>query len=441
MQLKKKNKQKKAKFVRGKLALAACSLLQAASQSAQAAEDQWEIDANLLIYSESDSRVSLIEPVVNLEKEIGEDDSINIRIVTDSITGSTPNGALPSNTVQTFTNPSGNSGYTIDPNNIALNSTFRDQRTAVSVDYTQGLDRLSRVTWGLNFNKEYDYSAFGGSATYQQEFNNRNSTLTVGLGASSDTWFPVGDVNTEFAPMINFASATPQPKSGDETKSTTDFIVGWTQVINRSTLMQFNLGLSNSSGYLTDPYKIISVVDANGDLDSTGFVAGALPYLYEKRPDTRSRKTFFWKGVHHLTEDVVNLSYRYFTDDWGIKSHTLDFHYRYELSGGSYIQPHVRYYTQTAADFYQHSVQNSDVINGTLPEYASNDYRLGEFVTTTIGLKYALPVGKDSEYSIRLELMNQTYQTVGTILPAQQNLDLVPDLTATIIQFGYSFYW
>jgi len=441
MQLNKKHKQKQVQSVRSKLALATCSLLQVTSQSAQAGEDQWKIDADLLIYSESDSRVSLVEPVVNMERDIGEDDSIKIRIITDTITGSTPNGALPSNTVQTFTNPSGNSGYTIAAGNIALNSTFRDKRTAVSVDYTQALSRLSRVTWGLNVNKEYDYSAFGGSATYQQEFNNRNSTLMVGLGTSSDKWFPVGDVNTEFAPMINFTSTTPQPKNGNETKTTTDFMVGWTQVINRSTLMQFNLGMSNSSGYLTDPYKIISVVDTNGNLDTTGFAAGALPYLYEKRPDSRSRKTFYWKTVHHLTEDVINASYRYFTDDWGVKSHALDFHYRYELDGGSYFQPHLRYYSQTAADFYQHSVLNPTTTGTALPEYASNDYRLGEFTTTTMGVKYAMPLGKDSEFSMRLELMNQTYNTVGTLYGQQNTLELTPDLSATIIQFGYSFYW
>jgi len=441
MQLNKKHKQ--VQSVRSKLALATCSLLQVTSQSAQAGEDQWKIDADLLIYSESDSRVSLVEPVVNMEKGIGEDDSINIRIITDSITGSTPNGALPTNTgVQTFTNPSGKSIYTTAAGKNPLNSTFRDQRTAISVDYTQALSRLSRITWGLNANKEYDYSAFGGSATYQQEFNNRNSTLTVGVGTSSDTWFPVGDKNTEFAPMIDGSqTTTAQPKGGEDTKTTTDFMVGWTQIINRSTLMQFNLGMSNSSGYLTDPYKIISVVDINGNPDNTGLGANSFPYLYEKRPDSRSRKTFFWKGVHHLTEDVINLSYRYFTDDWGIKSHTLDFHYRYELNGGSYLQPHLRYYSQTAADFYQHSVLNPTSTGTALPEFASNDYRLGEFVTTTMGLKYAMPVGKDSEFSMRLELMNQTYNTVGTLYGQQNTLELTPDLNATIIQFGYSLYW
>jgi len=167
----------------------------------------------------------------------------------------------------------------------------------------------------------------------------------------------------------------------------------------------------------------------------------ALPYLYEKRPDSRSRNTFYWKTVHHLTEDVINLSYRYFTDDWGIKSHTLDFHYRYELGNGRYLQPHLRYYSQSAADFYQHSVQVSDVINGTLPNYASNDYRLGEFTSTTLGIKYAMSVGKDSEFSFRVETMNQTYNTVGTLLGSQNTLDIVPDLNAIIIQFGYSFYW
>jgi len=47
----------------------------------------------------------------------------------------------------------------------------------------------------------------------------------------------------------------------------------------------------------------------------------------------------------------------------------------------------------------------------------------------------------NSEFSIRLETMNQTYTVSDTVLPEQQGLDIAPDLNALIFQVGYNFYW
>lgn len=45
-----------------------------------------------------------------------------------------------------------------------------------------------------------------------------------------------------------------------------------------------------TDGYLTDPYKIITVVDSAGD---------PVDYLYEKRPTDRSRNNLFgaWRTI------------------------------------------------------------------------------------------------------------------------------------------------
>ena len=209
-------------------------------------------------------------------------------------------------------------------------------------------------------------------------------------------------------------------------------------MISRKTLMQFNLGLSSTSGYQNDPYKVITVIDPDGTpTDEYALIdADDLPYVYENRPDSRSRQTFYWKTVHHLTEDVIHLSYRYYTDDWDVQSHTLDFHYRYELSGGAYLQPHIRYYSQSAAEFFTHSLDFGETV-----EYASADYRLGELNTTTLGLKYAMPLAKNSEFSVRGEMINQSSNEVGNLVGDQLSQELAPDLDAFIFQVGYSFLW
>jgi len=417
--------------------MASCALLQATAPAAQA-ESDWDIDTAFLYYSETD-RISVFEPVVTAAKEINDGEFLKFKAVYDVLTGSTPYGAIATTGPQTITKPSGNSNYTTPANEQPLNSSFRDTRVALGVDWTLPIDRLKKVTFGGNYSKEYDFDSLSASMTYAQDTSNKNQTYSIGLGFTSDTWDPVGGKNPELTYMIdgNFDQGD---KGGTDTKTTTDIMLGLTQVINRSTIMQFNLGISDSSGYLTDPYRFISVLQNDGKLSTSlpGASANAFPYLYEKRPDKRTRNTFFWRTVHHLNEDVINVSYRYFTDDWGVDSHTLDFRYRYELGGHQYLQPHLRYYTQTNADFFVNYLLEGDVAS---TEFASADYRLSEFVGTTIGLKYGYITGSNSEFTIRAELMNQTYTVKDAVLQEQQGLDISPDLDAVILQVGYNFYW
>ena len=425
------------KRIKEKLTLASATLLQLSNvAAADKPDDAWDVSSAVLFYSENDGRVSAIEPVISGSRELAEGEKVNLKLVLDSLTGATPNGAHASSSSQTFTNPSGKQAYTIAPGELPLDVTFLDTRVAFSGSYEMPvIDNYSRVILGGNLSKEFDYTSLGVSANFLRDYNNRNTTFSAALGLNADSIEPSGGIPTPFANMKVAGTGTNRD-GADDSKTISDFMLGLTQVINRRTLMQFNLGFSSSSGYMNDPYKIISVIDGTTGLPIAA-VGDDLPYLYENRPDSRSRQTFFWKTVHHLTEDVINVSYRYHTDDWGIDSHTIDLHYRYELGNGRYLQPHLRYYSQTAADFFVTSL----VDGAPLPQYASADYRLGEFVTNTIGLKYAMPVGKNSEFSVRAEVISQVQSEVGTAIGDQVNHDLTPDTDAYIIQFGYNFYF
>ena len=48
---------------------------------------------------------------------------------------------------------------------------------------------------------------------------------------------------------------------GSDSKDVLDLLLGFTQVLNRTTVLRVNYSYSDSSGYLNDPYKILSVVD------------------------------------------------------------------------------------------------------------------------------------------------------------------------------------
>ena len=56
-------------------------------------------------------------------------------------------------------------------------------------------------------------------------------------------------------------SATTATSGGSESKDVLDLLLGFTQVLDRTTVLRVNYSYSDSSGYLNDPYKILSVVD------------------------------------------------------------------------------------------------------------------------------------------------------------------------------------
>ncbi len=418
---------KKKKRLKTRLAAGTLALLGATSSASAGEFEGWEIDTSILYYQESDNRVTAFEPVLNIRKEFKGNRFANFKLVIDSLTGATPNGASPSNTPQTFTRPSGNGSYTIAAGETPLDDSFLDTRVALSGSWTQDLDRLTRATVGGNLSVEFDFRSIGLNASLSRDFNQRNTTLSFGLAGEFDTINPEGGIPIPLAAMLP-AGQAPARQGQDESKTVIDAIVGLTQVINRETLMQFNYGLSQSSGYHSDPFKILSRVDGN-----TG---ATIDYIFENRPDSRMKHSFYWLTRYHFTRDVLGTSYRFFIDDWGILSHTLDMTYRWKLKDKHFLEPHLRYYQQTEADFYRVGVSN----NAPLPNKASADYRLAAFTAYTVGFSYGWDFRDASSILVRLEYYIQTGNSShDAAIGLQKNQDLFPDLQATILQIQYSF--
>jgi len=98
MQLKKKNL-KKALFE------ASCTLL-----GGNSVAKDWDFDAAVMYYGEPD-RVQALEGILSAKKTLKDDKELSTKLVVDSLTGASANGAVPQTSAQTFTTPSGNGQY------------------------------------------------------------------------------------------------------------------------------------------------------------------------------------------------------------------------------------------------------------------------------------------------------------------------------------------
>ena len=160
-------------------------------------------------------------------------------------------------------------------------------------------------------------------------------------------------------------------------------------------------------------------------------------YVYEKRPDSRSQTSVFTEYRYALDRDSIAVNYRFMNDDWGITSQTVEAKYHWNFGKRSSLEPQVRYYTQTAADFYKTVLLN----NQPLPSFASADYRLAKMTSWTLGAKYAWQGSSGREYSVRASYYNQSGEaSAGSNIGVLNTFnELVPSLSAVMVQFGVKF--
>ncbi len=395
------------KSIKNKLTVATCTLLSQQSGNALAIENAWEVDSSALYYSEADDRVTVVKFVAAVGGDVSDRDRVNIQMVLDTMSGSTPSGAVKSSGGgETVSGASGGGGTGVsDPNASAL-AHFDDTRLANSLTWTHTHDN----NWSIDYNGavsiENDYRSFSGAVTVNKETAKKDYLFALGLAATHDEIFRVGLGGTP-VPLSQIAD---NESAGEGVRETVDIIAGLTHVINRRTIGQVNLAYSISNGYHTDPYKVFSVVDRE-----TNIVIDDSSY-YESRPGDRQRVSLTFQINHKLypSNNIFHGYYRFYTDDWDVDSHTLDFNYRFNFANTSYFEPRIRLYQQSKADFYQNEFFVDDAgasdPSVNFPEFISADYRLDDMVSVTPGIRFGKEVGTNGHLRARLEYMYQSFE-------------------------------
>jgi len=398
----------------------------------------WQADAGGLYYGESDGRVQTAEAVVDLRRSDADGAALNFKLVADALTGGSPNGALPSRSVQTFATPSGHSlsatpggggegehkmVYSVAAGQLPMDTSFHDFRLALSGNREGNIADLGRLAYGAAVSRELDFQSASVNAALAHDLNDKNTTLSLGVNLEADGIMPIGG-----APMGRSDYAQFQ-KSGNKNKHVADVLVGVAQVMNRRWLTLANYSVDAASGYQNDPYKIVSVLNGDGSIAQDG--AGNPYYVYENRPSKRTRRAWYWENKIDLDPDVLQWSLRWMSDDWGVRSQTFDAHYRWTLGSG-YLEPHYRRYHQSATDFFRFYLPATEAV----PEFLSADPRLAEFDATTWGLKWGHRYGRDGEFNVRIEQYTQTGNGPAAVPAQLQGLDVYPGLKAWLLQGG-----
>lgn len=217
----------------------------------------------------------------------------------------------------------------------------------------------ARIGLASGYSTENDYTALNASVDGEVHFNEKNTTLSGGLGISVDEIEPA-----------DVALFSTRPTGED--KQTYSLFTGLSQVIDRTSIIQSGLTYRHSRGYLADPYKQVFVV-AGGTV------------LADARPDARNQLSWLTQYRRHIEEvnGTLHASYQFYVDDWDLTSHTFELAWHQSVRDALRIVPSLRYYTQSEADFY---VPYLSVAPGRGAEHSS-DYRLSAYGALTFGLQ------------------------------------------------------
>ena len=262
---------------------------------------------------------------------IGENYSLNVNASYESMSGASP--------WYTITRADGTAGV------VMSGATISEQRRDISITGRRYLDN-GTVGMTLAASHENDYDSVSGGVDAERHFNNDLTTIASGISFSSD------DLDPTDAALFNRVT--------DASKQSSSLFISVTQIIDASSLIQTGLSMTHLSGYLTDPYK-----------------------FRERRPNSRTQ--WAWSTAYRRflagPEAALHIDYRFFHDNFGINSHTLDLNWYQNLGDNWQLVPGLRYYSQSAADFF------TPVSNFFAPGANSADYRLSAYGAFSGSLK------------------------------------------------------
>ena len=248
-----------------------------------------------------------------------------------------------------------------------------DARFHLSLGYGEkisgtGLDLVGK---GL-LSVESDYFSIGGDLRGSYTDRSQLNTFSLGLqGFYDDLRWGRLNPRTDYSPKELVYPAELRFREWYDTHNRTSINIGlnWTHVLNRRMVMSISPGITLQSGLLSTPFHRVYFSDA------------ILPRV-ENLPDHRV-KIPVGIGLNSFIgeEWVLRSSYRFYSDNFGIISHTGNLELPWKLRQSFTLTPFLRIYSQTAADFFRPFKEH------TLDEtFYSSDYDLSAFTSIKAGL-------------------------------------------------------
>lgn len=352
-------------------------------------------------YQENDDRITIDDGKFSIEHDFGTDHTLNAEVDWDSISGASPtwdsvSGAssmIESNEIdgESGASPcidSEASYYNLCNDTRAMNDLVGDGHKSLDElsyknvpldDYRKSGALLytyrtpvarDEISLGTSYSKEGDFINAGASAEYLMYTDaSKNRAITIGASYMSNDVYDYVEDHWNSFDLFNAQ-------------------VGITQVYNKGLVAKYNVFYMQENGHLSNPYfTVVRRINVSANEEDPAYFKYYL--ARDSRPDERTAVGISSQVVKELNaSNTLHISYRYYQDTWAVKSHTLESKSYHQIGHSFRISPGLRFYQQSAANFFKDNAASDNVFDRT--GYASADQRLSENSSWTaqLGIEY-----------------------------------------------------
>ena len=331
-------------------------------------------------------------------------------------------------------------GQPADPFVASSGASGSDVWSNLTGSYSHSSDDRNDV-WSakVSVSAEYDYFSLGFGGSYAKLFNEKNTEVSVNANVYMDTWNAIYPI--ELRPFedggngLNNSLFTRNTITGNtnynpnftafdsESRNSYSLGFGFSQILSKNLQASLVLDLVSQKGLLSTPFQRVYFNDIADSFIDNFQLADDI----ERLPDSRFKTAIGGRLNYYINEVfVVRTFYRYYTDDWGIQSHTASIEVPIKISDKFTLYPSYRFYNQTAADYfakYEAHVSTDAYYTSDydLSKYAANQYSFGVSYTDIFTKLHILKFGLKS-----IDLKYTMYDRDNT-------------LSASIISAGFKF--
>lgn len=292
----------------------------------------------------------------------------------------------------------------------------QDVWSNVNLDYSHSSEDRNTV-WNADVSlaTEYDYFSLGFGGGILKQFNEKNTTLGLSTKIYLDTWMPKypteldsyvevnGNLNQGFFTGVTIldqngaASSGWSPISGfklidNKSRNSYSISFSFSQILNKNAQFSLFFDVVQQKGWLSNPmqrvyfsdidnYYIGNASNIDNYTSSSNKDVFQLADDIERLPDSRFKIPVGIR-LHYYLNEIISLRtyYRYYYDDWGIRSHTANVELPIKISSKFTLYPTYRYYNQTASDYFAPFEENLST-----NQFYTSDYDLSKFTANQYG--------------------------------------------------------
>lgn len=256
-------------------------------------------------------------------------------------------------------------------------------------------DRNNIWSAKLSVSAEFDYLSSGLGGSYTKLFNEKNTELSVNANVYLDTWKTIypyelrpfnkngnGLNNRLFTRNTITGNTNYNPlftEFNSKTRNSYSVGFGFSQILSKRLQGALMVDLVKQQGLLSTPFQRVYFSDVADSFIENFQLADA----NEQLPNSRTKVAVGGRMNYYINEIfVLRTYYRYYSDDWGITSHTASIELPVKITDKFTLYPSYRYYNQSAADYFapyeQHiSTESFYTSDYDLSKYSANQYGFG----------------------------------------------------------------